>query len=93
LRLHVHERDVVLVAERLDNLFRLVLAHHPVVDEHARELGRRRLCARATRQRPSRQPPDNAQRMRSEPTCARMRSTCSSMTAAGVQAGGASAMS
>jgi len=29
---------VVLVAERLDNLFRLVLAHHPVVDEHAREL-------------------------------------------------------
>ena len=36
-------------------------------------------------------PPDSAQRTRSRPTCARIRSTCSSITAAGVQAGGASA--
>ena len=38
-------------------------------------------------------PPESPQITRSRPTCARMRSTCSSITAAGVQAGGAPATS
>ena len=33
-----HERDLELVAERGDHLLALVLAHHPVVHEHARQL-------------------------------------------------------
>ena len=38
LRLHVDERDVEMLAERLDDLLRLVLAQQAVVDEDAREL-------------------------------------------------------
>ena len=38
LRVDGHQRHVELVAERGDDLLALVLAHHPVVDEHAREL-------------------------------------------------------
>ena len=38
LRLHVDERDVEVLAERLDHLFGLVLAQQAVVDEDAREL-------------------------------------------------------
>jgi hypothetical protein len=38
LRVDVHERHVEVVAERLDDLRRLVLAQEAVVDEHAREL-------------------------------------------------------
>ena len=37
-RVDVDERDVEVVAERLDHLFGLVLAQQPVVDEDAREL-------------------------------------------------------
>jgi hypothetical protein len=70
------ERHVEVAAEGLDDLGGLVLAQEAMVDEAA--------TAEST-------PPESAQRTRSEPTWARMRSTCSSITAAGVQAGGAPA--
>src|SRR4029079_14891822 len=38
LRLHVHERHVEMVAERLDDLLGLVLAQHAVVDEDTGQL-------------------------------------------------------
>ena len=38
LRLHVDERHVEVLAERLHHLLGLVLAQEPVVDEHTREL-------------------------------------------------------
>ena len=38
LRVDVDERHVEVVAERLDDLRRLVLAQEPMVDEHARQL-------------------------------------------------------
>src|SRR2546430_3407392 len=37
LGVHRHERDLEAVAEGADHLLALVLAHQPVVDEHARE--------------------------------------------------------
>jgi len=62
-----------------------------VVDEDAGELIADRLVDEQGGDGES-TPPESAQRTRSEPTWARIRSTCSSITAAGVQAGGASAM-
>ena len=38
LAVHGHQRDLELVAERGDHLLALVLAHHPVVHEHAGQL-------------------------------------------------------
>jgi hypothetical protein len=85
LRLHVHERHVEVAAEGLDDLLGLaLLAQQPVVDEDAGELVADRLVDEqrgdggvdAARERADH---------RSEPTWARMRSTCSSITAAGVQ--------
>ena len=38
LRLHVHERHLEVVAERLDDLLGLAVAQQAVVDEHARQL-------------------------------------------------------
>src|SRR4029079_17440935 len=43
LRLHVHERDVEVVAERLDDLLGLVLSQHAVVDEDTGQLVAHRL--------------------------------------------------
>ena len=38
MRLHVHECDAEVPAERLDHLLRFVLTQEPVIDEHARQL-------------------------------------------------------
>ena len=51
LRLHVDERDVEVLAERLDDLLRLVLAQQSVVDEDARELVADRLVHEQRRDR------------------------------------------
>ena len=61
-----------------------------MVDEDARELVADRLVDEQRRDRVS-TPPERPQSTRSPPTCARIRSTCSSITAAGVHAGGAPA--
>ena len=90
LCLHVHERHVEVPGERLHDLLRLVLAQQAVVDEHARELVADRLVHEECGDRRV-DPADSAQSTRSRPTSARMRSTCSSITAAGVHAGGAPA--
>ena len=50
------------------------------------------LCTRSAATAES-TPPESAQSTRSEPTAARIRATCSSMTAAGVQVGGVPATS
>ena len=73
--------------ERLDDLRRLVLAQQAVVDEDAGRAGRRPPCARAARRPRSRRRPRARRARAREPTCARIRSTCSSITAAGVQVG------
>ena len=90
LRLDVDERDVEVLAEGLDHLLRLVLAQQAVVDEDARELLADRLVHEQRRHGRV-----DAARQRAQdalgPTWARIRATCSSITAAGVQAGGASA--
>ena len=93
LRLDVHERHVEVAAERLDHLLRLALAQQPVVDEHARELIADRPVHEQRRDRASRRRPRARTARARDPTCARMRSTCSSITAAGVQTGGAPATS
>ena len=93
LRLDVDERHVEVAAERLDDLVRLVLAQEAVVDEDARELVADRLVdeqrgdGRVDAARRAR-----TGRARSRPA-ARMRATCSSITAAGVQVGGVPATS
>ena len=51
LRLDVHERDVEVPVERLDDLLGLVLAQQPVVDEDARELVADRLVDEQRRDR------------------------------------------
>ena len=63
LRLHVDERDVEVVLERLDHLQRLVLAQQAVVDEHARELVADRLVTSSAATAES-TPPDSAQSTR-----------------------------
>ena len=93
LRLHVHERDVEVVAERLDHLLRLALPQQAVVDEDARELVADRLVHEQRRDGASRRR-RRARRARARARpAARIRSTCSSITAAGVQAGAAPATS
>ena len=93
LRLHVDERHVEVAAERLRHLLGLVRAHEAVVDEDARELVADRLVDEQRGDRgvdAARERAEDALRL---PTWARIRSTCSSITAAGVQAGGAPATS
>ena len=88
----MHERDVEVAAERLDHLLGLVRAHEAVVDEDAGELVADRLV---DEQRGNRGVDAAGERAEDalEPDLRRgSRSTCSSITAAGVQAGGASAM-
>ena len=86
----VDERDVEVALERLDDLGRLVLAQQAVVDEDAGELVADRLVDEQRRDRRV-----DAAGERAEdallPTWARMRSTCSSITAAGVHVGRAPA--
>ena len=84
------ERDVEVLAERLDHLLGLVLAQQSVVDEDARELLADRLVHEQRRDGRVDAARERA-KTRSCPTCARIRATCSSITAAGVQLGGASA--
>ena len=67
-----HERDAEVVAEGRDDLLALVLAHQPVVDEHARELVADRAVHEQRRDRrvdPAAEPADDAC---PSPTCARM---------------------
>ena len=93
LRLDVDERDVEVAAERLDDLLGLVLAQQAVVDEDAGELVADRLVHEQRRDRgvdAAGEPADDP--LASRPG-ARIRSTCSSITAAGVQVGGAPATS
>ena len=83
----VDERHAEALAEGLDDLRRLVAAEQAVVDEDARELVADGLVDEQRRDRAvdaAREPAEHAGRA---PTCARMRSTCSSITAAGVHVG------
>ena len=91
LGLHVHERHLEVLGERLDDLRGLVLAQEAVVDEHARELVADGPCRTISAATALSTPPERPQRTRSLPTRPRIRSTCSSMTAAGVQTGEAPA--
>ena len=83
----VDERHVEAVAERLDDLRGLVAAQQAVVDEDARELVADRLVHEQRRDRAV----DAARERRRAPARgrprARIRSTCSSITAAGVHVG------
>ena len=87
----VDERHVEVAAEGLHHLLRLVLAQQAVVDEDARELVADGLVHEERRDRRVDAAREARRCTRSEPTCARIRSTCSSITAAGVHAGGAPA--
>ena len=83
----VDERHVEMLAERLHDLCRLVLAQEAVVDEDAGQLVADRAGGRAAPRPPSRRRPRARRAPRCEPTCARIRSTCSSMTAVAVPRG------
>ena len=90
LRVDVDERHVEVALEGLDDLRRLVLAQQAVVDEDADELVADRFVHEQRgdgRVDAARERAQDALR----PTWARIRSTCSSITAAAVQVGGASA--
>ena len=82
-----------VAAEGLDDLLGLVLAQQAVVDEDARQLVADRLVDEQRRDGRVDAAGERAQRRARDPTCARIRSTCSSITAAGVHVGGASATS
>ena len=77
--------------ERHDDLLGLVLAQEPVIDEDARELVADRLV-HEQRWTAESTPPLSAHSTRCRfRRAGRIRSTCSSITAAGVHAGGAAA--
>ena len=88
----VHERHAEAVAERLDDLRRLVAAQQAVVDEDARELVADGLVHEQRRDRAVDAARERRRARWSRPTCARIRSTCSSITAAGVHVGATPAM-
>jgi hypothetical protein len=77
LGVHRDERDLEVVAERAHDLLALVLAHHPVVDEDARELVADRAVDEQRRHGGVHAAREAADDLLS-PTCARMRSSCSS---------------
>ena len=84
------ERNLEVALEGLDHLRGLVLAEQAVVDEDAGELVADRLVDEQRRDGRVDAARERAQHPRA-PTCARMRSTCSSITAAAVHVGGAPA--
>ncbi len=93
LRLDVDERHVEVAAERLHDLLGLVLAQQPVIDEDAGQLVADRLVDEQAPRPRSRPRPRGRRSPARCPTWARIRSTCSSITAAGVHAGAAPATS
>ena len=92
LRLHVDERHVEVLAEVSTTCSASSLRSRPWSTNTHVSWSPTALWTSSAATAES-TPPESAQRMRSEPTWARIRSTCSSITAAGVHAGGASATS
>ena len=81
-----------VAAEGLHDLLGLVLAQEPWSTKTHVSWSPTALCTRSAATAES-TPPESAQSTRSEPTAARIRATCSSMTAAGVHVGGVPATS
>ena len=83
------QRHLEVVVERLDHLLGLVLAQQAVVDEHARELVADGAVDEQGRHRRVDAAGEGADDLVVDPTCSRIRSTCSSMNCSAVHVGGA----